>query len=283
MYSGTATAETDINLEDFIDGYFSSLPSDEEARTRVMVNCAESLCLNIDSLSDEELEAVEEGSADFDSLLRRTRLAAEILEEQNITTAIDSSMFNSLESGTREATRFIPLLGGLHHLLEASCKVQEDDPESIEDFTRASLTFGIEVALWSISAPYQIAFAATRYISNVTLVRLLNRGCNRCVATAMSEIHWAIRGTIHGEVIADDTIEFVQNEMERLHQWIIDEGLLAEVSWDSDLLRSETIERILDDLPSESDGGFWPEIEIPDFNFDFPELPDLDFSLDDWF
>lgn len=74
----------------------------------------------------------------------------------------------------------------------------------------------MEIELWSVGAPYKMAWRGTRFIANRTFLRFAHYGCTRCIAFAMSELHWGIRATLYGDVVEEDKIVFVWNEIQDL-------------------------------------------------------------------
>jgi len=196
--------------------FFGSLGDIEETdRDDAIMTCANLLCRDV-SQSTTATKEIVEATDELDDQLRRVRFAVRILNEQRITSAIDESIVRSIEGDYDRATRFIPLVGALNNLQSAACAIDEPpEPSQIERFMYACLAFGAEVVLWHSTAPYRMAWSATRFASNRSILRYANHGCNGCIAAMMSELHWALRGLPYN-VTSEDKIEFISKKLEGL-------------------------------------------------------------------
>lgn len=278
------------------DGYFEALPDTEAQRHNAIVNCATQLCQARQTVSKAELDAVVNGGEAADHILRRLKFGVRILNENRITNKIKESHIESGRRNLEDKTKYIPLARSFNELTKAACEVQQQtrNSEAVKNFLVASLAFGMEVALWVNGAPYRIAWRGTRYVANRTFLRFARSGCQGCIALAMSELHWAIRGSIYGEVINKSEIEFVWQQIQTLQKdaarWGYDNTLdytLADIRriLNSDSAKSGggvvlppssregPIEQFLPDLP---------RLSLPDFDFPEFKLPDIP-SLSDYF
>lgn len=256
---GAGAGHTEPNhnhkLENVVKEYFRALPDEKEKRNAAVVQCANRLCSTKEAIAEETIEAVAEKGERVDRALIRAKFGARALTELNLTSAIDESMIVAGRQTVDEYTKYLPLLGSFNNLRAASCAVNADNPESIKRFLFAALTFGVEVTLWSIGAPYQMAWKGTRFVSNRTFLRLAKHGCQSCVALAMSELHWAIRGSVYAadEVASENRLEFVVQETKRVEDYA--NGLQDETGYEVELtVREDQIKRQLDEVGSEVEG-----------------------------
>lgn len=173
-------------------------------------------------------------------------------------------MFESGQRTLKDYSRCVPLLYSYNNFRTAACIVNEDEPETVKNFLYATLAFGFEVALWSIGAPYKVAFSGTRYIANRTFLRFAKYGCRGCVAVAMSELHWAIRASVYhvDEVITENRTAFVIQELSELQEFADEEGYDVDIEMDK-----EEIEHHLEDAKSRAEdevGGGVVAVREPD-------------------
>lgn len=286
--SGVVTAQEDDSLaEDLSDGYFGALPETKADRNTTVVECANELCSARKAVSEETLNAVVDGGGSTSDIVRRLQFGVRILNEYNITDKIDESMVEAGQRDLSDYTRYLPLIGSFNNLCDAACAVEtpKPDPEAIKDFLFATAAFGLEVALWTIGTPYKMAWSGTRFIANRTFLRFARYGCRGCIALLMSELHWAIRGSVYGEVVTESNVEFVWDQIQEL------ENVAEETDYDVDL--DFTYQEIQDLVGSDGDGAVGilpqekegpierhiPDFEMPDFDFEI-DLPSLDDLLD---
>lgn len=246
------SAETDQRLQTIGQSFFESLQQySEDDRGVLLRECTNALCVE-DKISEEETDEIVEDVDDINHHIRRIRFGIRVLNEHNISTAIDESMVTKVEQRAGNATRFVPLVGSFNNLQAAACAVgPEPDAEDAEQFLYACLAFGLEVGLWYSTVPYQMAWRGTRFASNRTLLRYANHGCNGCIAFAMSELHWALRSIPYATVSEDRVEEFVFNEIERLRTVAQNE----EYEVDVEFSREEITELVGPSLESVGGGG----------------------------
>ncbi len=206
-------------LETIATEFFESLPDSEERRSEAVTSCANALCEAQKTISAEVMNSVREGGATVDDFIRRLRFGVRTLNEYNITTVVEESTLERSGQRVDKLTSYLPLLGSFNNLCDAACKVETPNPssEQVKDFLFAAIAFGVEIGLWSIGAPYKIAFKGTRFVANKTFLRFARHGCRGCVALAMSEIHWAIRGTIYSDAVTQNKIQFIYEQVDDLH------------------------------------------------------------------
>ena len=248
--TGAISTVSASSEDDIATSFFDALrEADEQERGQLVVACADDLCVE-GQMSDASTEQIIEDVDRINQHVRRIRFGVQILNENNITTAIDSSMVHNFETGTRDATRFVPLIGSFNNLQAAACEVDSDpNPADVERFLYACVAFGLEVWLWHSTAPFQMAWHGTRFASNRTLLRYANHGCNGCIAWAMSEIHWALRSVPY-TAVSEDRIEFVAGELDQLRE------VAREEDYDVDLdLSREEIQAVIEDPVGGGGGG----------------------------
>jgi hypothetical protein len=255
--------------------YFDALGEVDQAnRGDVITGCADSLCLEIDAPSGSVGQVVK-GSDDLNEQIRRIRFGVRILNEQNVTNAIDESMVGSVEQKINNATRFMPLLGSVNNLRDAACAVDDPpQPEQVEQFLYAALAFGVEVTLWYTGAPYKMAWRGTRFVSNRSFLRFANHGCNGCVALLMSELHWGLRAVPYN-LASEDTVPFVEARLEDLRE------TAQEVDYEADLEYGEQDLRDLIERPVGGGGAFVREPQGP-IERHLPPLPDISDIIPKW-
>ncbi|TYL38817.1 hypothetical protein CV102_09920 [Natronococcus pandeyae] len=213
---GSASTAEASSQDSIAEIYFDSFRKvDRTDRKQVIAECADALCVE-ERVSDETTDEIVTEVDRINHHIRRVQFGIRILNEHNITTAITESQVQEIGNEVDRLTRFTPLVGSLNNLQAGACAI-EDDPDSddIESFLYATLAFGLEVALWQSTAPYQMAWNGTRFVSNRTFLRYANHGCNGCIALAMSELHWALRAVPYG-LASEDRVEFVVGELEHL-------------------------------------------------------------------
>lgn len=284
--SGVVTAqERSSVVDDVTEDYFDALPETKADRNSTVVECANELCSTREAISEEVLNTVVDGGGSVSDVVRRLQYGVRILNEYNITDKIDESMIETGRRDLSDYTRYLPLVGSFNNLCEAACAVETPDPnpEAVKDFLFATAAFGLEVALWTIATPYKMAWSGTRFIANRTFLRFARHGCRGCIALLMSELHWAIRGSIYGEVVTESNVEFVWDQIQDL------KAEAEEIDYDVDLdFTYEEIQELVGSegggavgmFPQEKEGPIQqliPDIEIPDFDFsiDHPNLDDL--------
>ncbi|WP_254832752.1 hypothetical protein [Haloglomus salinum] len=284
---GAATAAPPVT-DDISEGYFGALPDTKAERNDAVVGCATELCAARNTVSETALDAVVAGSGSADDILRRLRFGVRILNTYDITNAIDEGMIETGERDLRDYTRYIPLVESYNSLCSAACAIEPPDPkpETVMSFLFAAAAFGLEVALWTVGAPYKMAWGGTRFVANRTFLRFAKYGCRGCIALLMSELHWAIRGSIYGEVVTENTIEFVWAQLQDLQRdaerWDYDVELAYSYAEIQEIVVSREPQHggALGPLPQENEGPIerlLSDIEFPnlDFDIDLPDLTDL--------
>lgn len=267
--------ETDP-LHNIATGYFSALPTRENKRSQAITDCANALCKARRTVSEETVESVRDGSADVEDFISHLRFGVRILNEHGITTAIDETTLERGQRATGELTKYLPLIGSFNNLVHAACRVETPDPssEQVEHFLFAAMAFGIEIGLWSTGAPFTIAFRGTRFIANKTFLRFARHGCRGCVALAMSEIHWAIRGTIYSDAVTEDNIQYVFEQMREL------QNEAENIDYNVDLDYSLEEIREIAEKEGTTGGGAMGPVNSEDsqegpLDIPFPEFPSL--------
>ncbi|WP_152420893.1 hypothetical protein [Halorubrum coriense] len=262
------------------DGFFSELEGVSESdKKEAFIGCANALCGDVDR-SEQSTEKIVNQTDDLKHHIRRVRFAVRILNEQQITSAIDESMVRSVEVDYNKVARFVPLIGSLTNLQAAACAVEDPPkPSQVERFMYACLAFGAEVALWYSTAPYRMAWSGTRFASNRSILRYANHGCNGCIAAVMSELHWGLR-VIPYKVTSEDEIAFISRKLDELH------AEAREIDYDVDVKLTEEEIRELVDSTDFSGGGGAPFARPPqgpiERHLPSIELPELSEILPDW-
>lgn len=278
MAAPVVAAEEDSVVENVARNFFDALPGSKEERNNTVVECANDLCRARNAVSKEALDAVVEGGGSADKLVRRTQFGVRILNEYSISKAVDESMIEKGRRNLGRATRYIPLVGSFNRLCEAACAVETPEPDgnAVTDFLYSCIAFGVEVALWTVGAPYKMAWNGTHFIANRTFLRFARHGCSGCVAFLMSELHWAIRASVYGHGVTEHKVEFVWEKIEELKEESqkLDYDVDLDYSYEEveDLVESEGGAGAAAVFPQENDGpieGVLPDIKMPEFEFDF--------------
>lgn len=273
--------EDDAIFDTIAEGFFDALPNTKKGRNTAVIECANGLCRAKKAISKKVFDAVIAGGDSAMDIVRRLQFGVRILNEYILTDTIDESMIEKGRRNLSKATRYIPLIGSFNRLCETACTVDasEPDAEAITDFFYATIAFGIEVALWTVGAPYKMAWNGTRFIANRTFLRFARYGCRGCIALMMGELHWAIRASIYGHGVTESKVEFVWEQIKELKE------MAQEIDYDIDL--DYSYEEIRAMIESDEEGGvvavFPQENEgfidrlVPDFDFeiDLPSLADL--------
>lgn len=270
-------AQTGV-VRDVSSTFFTALRGTNDKRQQI-VDCANAFCRKGKPVPEETPRKIVESGESAETGLRRARFGVRILTEYGITGVIDESMVDAGSRGLKTYTRYLPLLGSYNNCRAAACAVEEYQPETIERFLYAALAFGVEVALWSSGAPYVMAWRGTRFVANRTFLRLAKRGCAGCVAFAMSEIHWALRGTVYN---ADEMISeraFVLRELRHLQRYADEIGYEVEIEMREDEM-AELPEHAPDDA-GEIKGGVGPIPQQPKGFFE-RYIPEIDIDLRDF-
>lgn len=281
--SGAVTAQEDSSIvDDVSDGYFDALPETKADRNSTVVECANELCSARKAVSGEAIDAVVEGGDSASDIVRRLQFGVRILNEYNISGKIDESMIEAGRRNLDDYTRYLPLVGSFNNLCNAACTVEtpNPDPEAVKDFLFATAAFGLEVALWTIGAPYKMAWSGTRFIANRTFLRFARYGCRGCIAILMSEIHWAIRASVYSHGVTENKAEFVWDQIQELKEEAekIDYDVDLDYSYEEirELIKSEGGGAV-GVFPQEKEGFFGrlvPDFELPEFDFEI-EVPSL--------
>lgn len=265
------------------NGFFDAIENlSESDRKTALATCANTLCRDV-SQPNRPVEAIVDNTDDITDHLRRVRFVVRILNEQQITSTIDESMVRSIEGDYDRATRFIPLVGALNNLQSAACTIEEPpEPRQVERFMYACLAFGAEVVLWHSTAPYRMAWSATRFASNRSILRYANHGCNGCIAAVMSELHWGLRALPYN-VASEDRIEFISKKVDDVQAEARDIDYDHEVDLD---ITEHDIRRAVNSTDlGEGGGAPMPRRSqgpIERYLPSFPELPDPSDWLPDW-
>lgn len=249
---GTARAtETTPDLEQFVDTYFDTLRATSD-RPQVVTGCANELCRTTRLISRDALDTVAATGKGADEVMQQAQFGVKILNEYQLTDAIDESMVAAHRWEVSDYTRYIPLLASFNNLRTAACKVTPENGESTKQFLIASLAFGIEVALWTYGTPYRMAWRGTRFVANRTFLRFAQHGCTGCIALAMSELHWAIRASVYGDIVTENNIEFVVNQINEINRFAAREGY-AQIDLDR-----QSIVSVLKDTSHEGGAAMGP-------------------------
>lgn len=281
--SGVVTAQEEDTVDAVSDGYFDALPDTKSARNDTIVECANELCAARKVISKEVLTAIVASGSSSDKVVRRLQFGVRILNEYDITDKVDESMIETGRRDLSDYTRYLPLVGSFNNLSKAACAVKtpNPNPEAVKDFLFAAAAFGLEVTLWTVGAPYTMAWRGTRFVANRTFLRFARHGCRGCIALAMSELHWAIRGSVYGEVVTESNVEFVWSQIQELKD--------DAVKWDYDVDLDFTYEEIqnlvgsggggaVGPFPQEKEGlieRYLPDFAMPDFHIDLPSLSEF--------
>ena len=277
--SGEVTAlKEKSTVNDVADSYFDALPETKTERNDTVIQCANELCSARKAISGETLNAVVDSGESVSDVVRRLQFGVRLLNEYNITDKIDESMIESGRRDLSKYTRYLPLIGSFNNLCNAACVVETPDPnpEAVKEFLFASAAFGLEVVLWTIGTPYKMAWRGTRFIANRTFLRFARHGCRGCIALLMSELHWAIRGSVYGEAVTDSNVEFVWDQIQNLktdaEEWNYDVNLDFTYDEIQNLIAPEGGSAV-GMFPQEKEGLI--ERYIPDFDLELPNLPEL--------
>lgn len=275
--SGVASAADSTDIHAIGTQYFDAFRQlAESQRGDALVQCADALCIQ-EMISEETTEQLVRDTEALNHHLRRVRFGVRILNEYDITTAVEASMVQELESVSRDYTRFIPLIGSFNHFQYAACRVGPDpDADAVEQFLVAALAFGLEVGLWQLNMPYKMAWSGTRFISNRTFLRYAKQSCNGCIALVMGELHWALRNVPYA-VVSEDKIEYVVGEVKALRAFGDElDGYDTDITLDEAVIRRK--------VSQPGGGGFVPRqnrglfdrildgISLPEFSLPFAVL-----------
>jgi len=92
----------------------------------------------------------------------------------------------------------------------------------------------------------------------------------------MSELHWAIRGSVYGEAVTESNVEFVWDQIQNLktdaEEWNYDVNLDFTYDEIQNLIAPEGGSAV-GMFPQEKEGLI--ERYIPDFDLELPNLPEL--------
>lgn len=184
--------------------FLADLPRNQTKRDRVVTEAATEICdTHNDIASDVTANASALGNEGYRNTYRVSHTAA-VLHDQlgaDLDVGAINSRMKTARGVTEGAERYAPIFGSYNRLHNASCAVKAGEPGSKEDFYVASAAFATDVVLVKENVAYKASFAATGYASRqVGLMRLANVCGYKCVGLVQSEIHWGVRGGIHGGV-----------------------------------------------------------------------------------
>lgn len=180
---------------------FYNLSRNKSKRRQASLRAADAICKKDSEYKTQaKATALKTGGKASADVARRMDFAAQVVNTE-LNGDIERAKFKSLRDGVGTATKYVPLLGSYNSLVGKSClAARQRTNESIEKFHIAVLMFGVDAALVAGSVYYKPAFAGTRFVTNqaskVGLYRLRYLCGNRCWALTMSEVHWAMRGTM---------------------------------------------------------------------------------------
>ena len=164
------------------------------------------LLSNYERINEIDVERFGEQTGDIDVTLRRVIKIIDVLDgDFNI--GIPNEYVDRIETtGNRvgQVNNYLPVVAAAQNCLECADEYQnakESGSESEiqaaeEDLLIATLLLVCEVCLFQSSTTYRLSFNGTRYVANRGLFRLQKNVGNRTYAFILSEVHWAIRGSI---------------------------------------------------------------------------------------
>ena len=181
------TDETRQTMETLSRDFYQELPSNETQRRAETVRAAQTLCSDSDTSVFDTVDK-------FDRQSPRLTHATNTINE-HFNKEISTNRLQSMMSGVDKISKFTPLVGSYNRMYDASCEVDQNDDESIEQFYMASAAFGVEAALVQQQVFFKSSFVATRYTTNrLSLMKLRTVTGNKGYGLLLSEVHWAYRG-----------------------------------------------------------------------------------------
>jgi len=194
------TGEQQQQVRDLVVGFYDDMDQNRSERREMLIKQATKICEK-DRAFDSRLNTsmLQNTSSETEKTVRRAHFAAQITNEMN--SDVPVKPFGEVRDRYSEVAKYAPLLGSYNQLASRSCDVSRNSSdENIQEFQIAVVMFGVDAMLVSTGAFYQPAFAGTRFITNGGSQRGLYRlryVCgDRCWALAMSEVHFALRGSM---------------------------------------------------------------------------------------
>ncbi|MXV62087.1 hypothetical protein GS429_08435 [Natronorubrum sp. JWXQ-INN-674] len=203
----TVSAEEDDQLsevEEFISGFGEEIYETTAEAPEALVEFASQL----DAEGEFNLEKLEEEIDDGHRQTYRLQHLAQLLN-QELGTSLPTSYIDDINVTTGKLNSHLPIIASGQNLIEAGNEYQiareegVDTQEAEEELMISVLLFCCELYLLQSTTVYQLSFSGTRYVANTGLVRFRGVLGLRGYALILSEVHWAIRGTIVGVI---DTI-----------------------------------------------------------------------------
>lgn len=164
----------------------------------------EALKNSVSKLSDEgtfNVEEFEEGAWDANRQTYRLQHIAELLN-QDFGANIPTNYIDDISVSAGKISTYLPLVAAGQNLIEAGENYQraqdtgENIEEAEEELAISMLLFVCELCLLQSPVTYPLSFRGTRYVANMGLVRFRGILGMRGYALILSEVHWAIRGTL---------------------------------------------------------------------------------------
>jgi hypothetical protein len=190
-----------VRAEDLATSFFEDLPENKTERRQTGFEAANATCaIYRDAESITDTREISETGGLTKEAGRRISFASQIANEQ-FSEEIPTHTPKSLRQTTKDATNYVPLVSSYQAMSESACRATEErTDEALKDYYTATLVFGVDTMLVSTGAFYEPAFAGTRLVTNhasqIGLYRLRYLIGNRGWALAMSEVHWALRGSM---------------------------------------------------------------------------------------
>lgn len=142
--------------------------------------------------------------------LRRTEKVVEVLNE-DLNVDIPKRYINSISrmnSSSSTINKCLPVVAAGQNCIEAAENYQEAKEtgqrdkirKAKEDLFISFFLLACHVIILQSSTTYKLSFRGTRYAANRGLVYIRKYMGNRVYALILSEVHWAIRGTLNGVI-----------------------------------------------------------------------------------
>jgi hypothetical protein len=209
--------ENNAAIHNYIAGFRQSVNN-----SSYVAESAASIC-NITNETGDAINGtanLTEVSGDVEHVVRRSQYFSEVSNEL-ISTRISTSDLKKIRREAGDVSKNTPIIGGYQRLSNTSCALSELEKggegynETKLDYYASLATMGADVVLLQQQIFYKTAFRLTG-MSNAKfgLARIRSYCGDRCYAFALSEVHYAVRGSMHGvkNFVADSMVGLNESE-----------------------------------------------------------------------
>jgi hypothetical protein len=211
--------ELNSSIQEYVAGFYQSVNN-----SSYVAKSASGIC-NITNETGDAINGtanLTEVSGDIEHVVRRSQYFSEVSNEL-LATSISTSDLQKVRQEAGEVSKYTPILGSYQRVSNTSCalstleKGEDGYNETKRDYYISLATMGTDMVLLQQQIFYKTAFRLTG-MSNAKfgLARIRSYCGDRCYAFALSEVHYAVRGSMHRakNFVADSMVGLNESEVD---------------------------------------------------------------------